>query len=213
LSRIPELNLKRIETLSRTLGIETVGQLKEACEQGRLRTMKGIGSKTEQRILDRIRRIESPRRILLPEAIEIAEEMVTHLTQALGATAVDVAGDLRRATETLGSLVFVLTTTRPGAAAEQVRRVPLVLSAEADGASVRGVLVDGLPYEVHVASPRAHGAHLLFAIGSPAHVAELQRIANEGRLSLARSGLSTRGERGRPHTRDEAAIYRQLGLP
>ena len=73
LSRIPELSLERIETLSRTLGIETVGQLKEACEQGRLRTMKGIGPKTEQRILDRIRRLESPRRILLPEAIEIAE--------------------------------------------------------------------------------------------------------------------------------------------
>ena len=100
LSRIPELSLQRIETLSRTLGIATVGQLKEACEQGRLRTIKGIGPKTEQRILDRIRRLESPRRILLPEAIEIAEAMVTHLTQAPGATVADVAGDLRRATET-----------------------------------------------------------------------------------------------------------------
>jgi len=213
LSRIPELSLQRIETLSRTLGIATVGQLKEACEQGRLRTIKGIGPKTEQRILDRIRRLESPRRILLPEAIEIAEAMVTHLTQAPGATVADVAGDLRRATETCGSLVFVLATTRPGAAAEQIRRAPLVLSAEADGASVRGVLVDGLPYEVHVVSPRAHAARLLFATGSPAHVAELQRIANQGRLSLTPSGLSARGERGRPHTEDEAAIYRRLGLP
>src|SRR5215472_12959612 len=163
LSRIPELSLARIETLSRTLGVETVGQLKEACEQGRLRTMKGIGPKTEQRILDRIRRLESPRRILLPEAIEIAEEMVTHLAQAPGATVADVAGDLRRATETLGSLVFVLATTRPGAAAEQIRRAPLVVSAEADGASVRGVLVDGLPYEVHVVSPRALPASRLGA--------------------------------------------------
>src|SRR5262249_38651275 len=146
LSHIPELSLKRIEVLERALGIESLAQLKEACERGQLRAIKGIGPRTEQRILDRIRRLESPRKLLLPEAIETAEEMLAHLRQAPGSISAEVAGDLRRATETLESLVFVLTTDRPSAAIAHVRRAPLVLSAAREGAVVRGVLVDGLTF-------------------------------------------------------------------
>ncbi len=213
LSRIPELSLERIELLNSSMGIETVAQLEEACEQGRLRTIKGIGPKIEQRILDRIRRLESPRRILLPEASEMAEEMLEHLGKAPGAASADVAGDLRRAAETLDSLTFVLATTKPKAAMEHVRRAPLALSAEVDGTNVHGVLVDGVPFEVHVVSPRSHAAQMLFATGALAHVAELQRIAGRRRLRLAPSGLSRLGEHGRLPIEDEAAIYQQLGLP
>src|SRR5499426_2565034 len=166
---IAELSLERIEILGRSLGIETMAQLKEACERGQLREVKGIGPRTEQRIRDRIRRLESPHKILLPEASETAEEMLTHLRDAPGTARAEVAGDLRRATETLESLVFVLTTARPSAAVEHVRRAPLVLNATRDGATVRGVLVDGLPFEVHIASPRARPTRLLFATGAPTH--------------------------------------------
>jgi DNA polymerase (family X) len=55
LSRIPELGLKRIKAVSAAFGIETIAQLKDACEAGRLRGIKGIGEKTEHRILERMR--------------------------------------------------------------------------------------------------------------------------------------------------------------
>src|SRR5262249_12299370 len=84
---------------------------------------------------------------------------------------------------------------------------------EVDGTNVHGVFVDGLPFEVRVVSPRSHAAQMLFATGAPAHVAELQRIADGRRLSLAPSGLSRPGEHGRLPIEDEVAIYQQLGLP
>ncbi|HMB33470.1 MAG TPA: helix-hairpin-helix domain-containing protein, partial [Methylomirabilota bacterium] len=213
LSRIPELSLRRIEILGRSLGIETLAQLKEACERGQLRAVKGIGPRTEERIRDRIRRLESPRKILLPEASETAEEMLRHLREAPGTARAEVAGDLRRATETLESLVFVLTTARPSAAVEHVRRAPLVLNAARDGATVRGVLVDGIPFEVHITSPRARPTRLLFATGAPTHTAELQRMAGEHCLRLAPSSLSRRGQAGYLSLENEAAVYEELGLP
>ena len=213
LSRIPELSLRRIEILGRSLGIETLAQLKEAGERGQLRAVKGIGPGMEQRILDRIRKLESPRKILLPEASETAEEMLTHLREAPGTAGAEVAGDLRRATETLESLVFVLTTARPSAAVEHVRRAPLVLNATRDGATVRGVLVDGLPFEVHITSPRARPTRLLFATGAPTHTEELQRMAGEQCLRLAPSSLSRRGQAGYLSLENEAAVYEEIGLP
>src|SRR6266508_1501581 len=150
LSRIPELGLKKIKALNAALGIETIAQLKEGCEAGRARTVKGIGEKTEQRILDRIRRLEGPTRMLLSEAGEAAEELLAHLRDAPGAGAVDVAGAFRRCTETVDGLVFVVASAEPSAAAEHARSAPLLATVERNGPVCRATLVTGLPLEVRL---------------------------------------------------------------
>src|SRR5438552_11487751 len=123
LSRIPELGLKRIKILS-AAGIETMSQLKEACAKGRLRAIKGIGEKTEQRILDRIHELEAPSRVLLPEAAEAAEELLAYLREAPGTVATAVAGGLRRCTEIVDKLVLVLGSTKPASAAKHGEPAP-----------------------------------------------------------------------------------------
>jgi DNA polymerase (family X) len=213
LSRIPELGLKGIKAVGRALGIETIAQLRDAGETGRLRAVKGIGEKTEQRILERIRRLEEPRRILLPEAHEAGEEILAYLWGAPGAVATTVAGDLRRCTETVDKLVFVLASTTSSAAAEHVRSAPVVSAAERHGLAVRAMLVGGLPLEVRVVPPRHYPTEMLFATGAPAHVERLQRIADERRLTLEATGLS-RGRQAPPLSlTSEADVYRRLGLP
>jgi DNA polymerase (family X) len=213
LSRIPELNLRRIELLNRALGIETIAQLRQACEGGHLRAVKGIGAKTEQRILDRIRRIEGPRRVLLPEAREAAEAILAHLRHVPGAVMAETAGDLRRFTETVGALVLVLACTRSSTAVRQFRSAPLVSAANMKGSLVRGSLADGLPLEVRVVSPRSAATQLLFATGAPGHVERLQAIAGRRGLRLEAAGLSRRGKAGRISVENEAEVYQRLGLP
>jgi DNA polymerase (family X) len=213
LSRIPELGLKKIQALNAALGIETIAQLREACEAGRVRTVKGIGEKTEQRILDRIRRLEGPRRMLLPEAGEAAKELLAYLSDAPGTGAVDVAGSLRRWTETVDGLVLVVASAEPSATLEHARSAPLVATAERNGSVCRATLVTGLPLEVRVVSPPSHPTELLFATGAAGHVEKLRRVAEGRRLRLEPSGLS-RAARGGPLTvESEADVYRHLGLP
>jgi hypothetical protein len=52
---------------------------RKACEQGRLRAVKGIGEKTERRILGRIRPLESPRTILQDLVEHHGEEEETEM--------------------------------------------------------------------------------------------------------------------------------------
>ena len=212
LSRIPELGLRRIKMLS-AAGIETMSQLKDACEQGRLRAVKGIGERTEQRILDRIRELEGPAPILLPDATEAAEELLAYLRHAPGTVATGVAGGLRRCTETVDKLVLVLASTKPAAAANHVRSAPFLSDGEREGLVVRATLPDGLPVEVRVVAPRTYPTQMLFATGAPAHVERLQRIAEKRHLKLEPSSLLRSPRATRLPVESEADVYRSLALP
>jgi DNA polymerase (family X) len=212
LSLIPELSLARIKALSGA-GIETVPQLKEAGTRGRLRTIKGIGAGTERRILERIRRLEGPPRVLLPEAASAGEDLLAHLGQAPGVVEADVGGGLRRRTETVDELVLVLASTKPTAALDYVRSASFLSSGKRKGHTVRAVLPGGLPVEIRVVAPRRYATELLFATGAPAHIDRLQRIARTRRLKLEPPGLSSVGRATAFSIRSEAELYRSLGLP
>src|ERR687885_1148399 len=92
LGRYIGLGAKRSVELARALGVRTADELREAATAGRLRTVPGIGVKTEARLLDALAREREPRPrtgLLLNRARE--------LTGAIAA-AVDgeIAGDARR---------------------------------------------------------------------------------------------------------------------
>lgn len=59
LFRVPGLGLSKIKTLYEKLGIDSLESLEQAAQAGRIRTLKGFGAKSEERI---IRSIEYARR-------------------------------------------------------------------------------------------------------------------------------------------------------
>ena len=209
LGRIPHLGLRKIQALHAALGVDTVAALREACEAGRVRTVKGFGEKTERRLLENIRTLESPEaappadRVLLPHALDVAEPVLDHLRAIPAVTAVEVAGDLRRWTETVDRLVVVLAARAPEPALEAALASPLLVSRGARaGASALATLVTGLPIELRATTPDRWAATLLAATGSAAHLRDLAPLARERTVDLDRSP-----------GRDEAQLYRRLGLP
>ena len=204
LSRVSALGLAKIAALSRALGVTTVAELRAACEAGRVRAVKGMGEKTERRLLEQIRALDEPRRVrvLLPDALGVAEPFVAHCRAIPGVRHADYAGDLRRAAETVESLVVVLGASRPAAALERALASPLIAAVgarEADGA--RATLSTGMGLELRVVPPARYAAALLDATGSPAHVEHLSRLARARGVSLDEGELA-----------GEAEIYRRLGL-
>jgi DNA polymerase (family X) len=209
LGRVPGLGLRKIQALHAALGVETVEALRAACETGRVRTVKGFGEKTEARILESIRALETAlptppaSRVLLPQALDIAARVLAHLRAVPGVTAAEVAGDLRRWTETVDRLAVVLASRRPGAALDAALASPLLVSrGTRDGLTARATLVTGLPLELRVTTPDRWAATLLAATGSEAHLRALAPLARERKVDLEH----TPGQ-------DEALLYRRLGLP
>jgi len=210
LARIPGLGLRKIQALHDALGVETVEALRAACEAGRVRKVRGFGAKTEGRILEAIRtlgaapsRDAAPSRVLLPQALDMAGRVLAHLRALPGVTAAEVAGDLRRFTETVDRLVVVLAARRPEVALEAALASPLLVSGGArDGLTARATLVTGTALDLRVTTPDHWAATLLAATGSEAHLAALVPLARARGVDLARAP----GE-------DEAQLYRRLGLP
>src|SRR5262249_8444287 len=202
LSRIPRLGADKIAKLHEALGVETLEDLETACVAGRVRTLKGMGEKTERRILAEIRRLREPeaRRLLLPEALAVAEAMRGFLSRTSGAERTELAGELRRWTESIGQLSLVVTSDRPGDTMRDALRAPALTEVTSrEQTSFEGRLAAGIPVRVHVVSKAAFATTLLRATGSEAHVEHLERLARERGVSLTGSS--------------EEELYRLLGLP
>lgn len=210
LARIPNLGLRKIQALQAALGVETVEALRAACEVGRVRAVKGFGEKTERRILEGIRALDAaaeeppaPTRVLLSSALEVAERALAHLRAIPGVTDAEVAGDLRRWTETVDRLVVVIASRKPDAALDGALASPLLVSrGDRDGLTARATLVTGLPIELRATTPDHWAAALLAATGSDAHLRALAPLARERGVDLERAP-----------GQDEAQLYRRLGLP
>jgi DNA polymerase (family X) len=202
LSRIPRLGLDKIAVLHDKLGVQTIEDLEAACLAGRVKTIKGMGEKTEQRILEAIRRLREPeaQRALLPEALAVADAMRAFLGKAAGAASAEVAGELRRWAESVDELSLVVASDRPADTMKDALRAPALAEVTSrEKASFEGRLATGLPVRVHVAPRAAFATTLLRATGSAAHVQHLEQLSRDRGVRLA-------GE-------SEEEIYRRLGLP
>ena len=169
--------------------IRTAGELRQAAAQGRLRTVPGIGPKTEARLLDALAREgeSQPQRGLL---LSRAWELVGGIAAALDGKA---AGDVRRWRDSCRRLAVVCAATDPDPLLAHFAALPQIV-ALVDQVERRavGVTLDGVPVELVAAEPESFGTALLRATGSPAYVAALEPL---------------------PEAPDEEAVYSRLHLP
>ncbi len=189
LGRYLGLSAKRSVEIARALDVRTPDELREAAAAGRLRTVRGIGPKTEARLLEALAREAEPRpqRAVL---LNRAWELVGAIAAALGGEA---AGDVRRWRDSCERLGVVCAAADPSSVLERFAALPQIVAVvEQAPRRAVGVTVDGVPVELVVAAPRSFGTALVRATGSPAYVAALEPL---------------------PEAADEPAVYRALGLP
>jgi DNA polymerase (family 10) len=189
LGRYLGLSAKRSVEIARALDVRTPDELREAAAAGRLQTVRGVGPKTEARLLEALAREAEPRpqRAVL---LDRAWELVGAIAAALGGEA---AGDVRRWRDSCERLAVVCSAADPSAVLERFAALPQIVAVveQAQRRAV-GVTVDGVPVELVVAAPRGFGTALVRATGSPAYVAALEPL---------------------PTAADEPAVYRALDLP
>ena len=189
ISRYLGLGVKRSVELARALGVHTAEELREAAAAGRLRTVPGIGPKTEARLLEALGREAEPRprQGLL---LDRAWELVGGIAAALHGEA---AGDARRWRDSCERLAVVCAAPDPQRVLASFGALPQIVAVvdEGEGHAV-GVTVEGVPVELVAAEPEQFGTALVRATGSPAYVAALEPL---------------------PDAPDEASLYRVLNVP
>ena len=204
--RVPGLGPRKIVAIRKALGIETLDALEQACRAGQLAALKGFGSKTQATILKGVEFIRAHEgHCRVDTAHQSAQSLLTTLRSHVQRFA--IAGDLRRARETVQQLDFVISTTDAEAATAAFVAHPDIAEVLAPST---GRLSSGLQANLHVVSDDAFPAALHYYTGSEEHRAALCAKAAERGLVLDERGL-WRGDE-RIECADEAALFAALGL-
>ncbi|HZU60498.1 MAG TPA: PHP domain-containing protein [Solirubrobacteraceae bacterium] len=189
LGRYLGLTTKRSLQLARELGITTASELRQAAAEGRLRSVPGIGPKTEARLLEALARQPEPRPtqgLLLNRA----RELVGGVAAALEG---EVAGDVRRWRDVCEQLAVVSRSADPEPVLDRFAALPQIVALVArEGRTALGVTVEGVPLRVVCAGTEQFGTELFRATGSAAYVEAFEPL---------------------PQAADENALFHRLGIP
>ncbi len=176
---LPSLGPKRVKKLYEILNIKNLEDLKKAADQHKISQLPGFGTKTEDKILSELKRInKTSKRYLLADVEDIAEELTAFLKKIPGVSDVTVAGSFRRRCETVGDLDILVTNKKGAEVINAFVKFPKVKEILAQGSTRSTVrLSSGLQVDLRVVPKVSYGAAMHYFTGSKAHNIELRNRA------------------------------------
>ncbi|MFM1903673.1 MAG: hypothetical protein RLZZ440_1573 [Planctomycetota bacterium] len=221
LMRVPGLGPKKVKALVDALGIDSLAALEAACQEGKVRDIKGFGPKTEATILQNLAFASDPdrARLLWNEADAIATRIVSWLAESPAVGRIEPAGSLRRGRETVGDLDILVESDAAVAVMDRFVAWPeatdVLLRGETK-TSIRGPR--GVQIDLRVVTAESYGAALQYFTGSKEHNVRLRGRARDRGLSINEYGVHPLAAEGSPAIpslagRDEADVYAAVGLP
>lgn len=210
---VPEVGPKTAMILYKQLGVTNIDQLKEALASHKLKELKGFGEKTEERILQGIRILESKGgRMLLGEAYPVADAYVDYLKTS-GLKLVSVAGSLRRGKETIGDIDILVGHDTPATAMKIFTAYPEVEAVVMKGPTKSTVrLKTGLQVDVRVIATKSWGAALQYFTGSKEHNVAIRSMGVKMGYKLSEYGVFERDSGKMVAGATEEDVYRAFGM-
>jgi len=216
---IPGLGPKRIVTLRKSLGIESVEALEEACKNGKVAELDGFGDKSQAKILEGIERSRLyASKHLLSEALLAAEPILENLRAHPDVVRCGIAGSLRRWKEVVGDVDFLASSKAPIEVIDFFTQQPGILSIIVKGETKASVLLEGgIQADLRVVSDQEFPFALAYFTGSKEHNIVMRQRAIARGLRLNEYGLfqskeETRDPELRVVCQDEEAIFARLDL-
>ena len=210
--RLQGVGPKTVAILYKELRIKSLDDLAAAAKAGRIRSIKGMGGKKEQLILQAIEeRQRFAGRHLLSRATEMAEALVVYLKEHAPAAEIATVGSVRRGNETSGDL-DILASGADTSLVEAFTHFPLVERVLANGGTKASVLLrGGFQADLRLVLSEQRGAAMQYFTGSKAHNIALRDRALERGWKLNEYGLFDPDDRAIAGATEES-IYQALGL-
>ncbi|MGE5123910.1 MAG: DNA polymerase/3'-5' exonuclease PolX, partial [Acidobacteriaceae bacterium] len=214
LLQVPDLGPKKIALFWKQLGVISLSDLEKAARGGKLRSLAGMGEKSEAKIIAGIEALSRrSTRIPLGRAWPFAQELLEYLSKAPGVKAVEVGGSLRRMRSTVGDIDILAAAKDSSAVMDaftQRKDVARVLGKGETKASVE--FTHGLQAQLWVHPPEHWGTALVYATGSKDHNVRLREYALKKGYSLSEHALK-RKDGSEVICGREEDVYETLGLP
>ena len=210
---VPDVGPKRARQLYQHLGIDSLADLRQAVETGRLAEVPGLGPKGAQRIADGLRSMVDPdQRLPLPVARRLGLDVIDQLRQrAPGIERIELAGSIRRFRETIGDLDIVAAAEDPPAVVEALATLPIVTRVEMQGPNrCRVILQNGQAADLRVLPIRHWGSLLHHFTGSKYHNIHLRDIAIERGWSMSEYGYKRGDELVPCATEEEVYAFLEM---
>jgi DNA polymerase (family 10) len=204
---------KTVAQLYAQLAIRSVDDLEAACRDGRVRELKGMGSKKEQLILKACaERKQQSGRHLLPTASEAAGLLLEYLRIESPGVRLVAVGSIRRGAETSGDIDILATGTDPQLMSA-FRTYKLVDRVLAQGETKSSVLLwGGIQADLRLVPAESGGAAMQYFTGSKSHNIALRDRAMAQGFKLNEYGLFRIEDGAVVAGRSEGEIYAALGL-
>jgi len=212
--RVPDVGPKKAALFWRELGITNMTELEAAARAGKLRTLPGMGEKSEARILAGVEAVSRrSTRIPLGMAWPFAMRILERLREVPGVVAAEAGGSLRRMRATVGDLDLLAAAADSGPVMDAFTSHPEVLKVLARGDTKASVeFRNGMRAQLWVHPPERFGTALVYGTGSKDHNVRLRELALKKKLSLSdQSFLKEDGSEILCATEEE--VYEILGLP
>ena len=214
LTRIPALGPKRALVLYRERHVGSPEELRDAIKEGRLAGLRGFGSKSEEKLLQGIKLLESTSgRVLLNVADETAGRVVRAVSAVPGCLRCTPAGSLRRFAETVGDVDVLAAADDSGPLMAALTGLPEAAAVIAAGPAKTSVrTAAGLQVDLRVVPLDSWGAALQYFTGSQAHNVAIREIAVRKKLKLSEYGLFDAADGEKIVSRTEEEVYHRLGM-
>jgi DNA polymerase (family X) len=213
--RLPGLGPKSAKKIWKELGVTTLEELRQAAETQRLRTLAGMGSKTEENVLRALAEpvaAEEPKRTLLGRALPALKAVVSVLAEHPSSDQVSIAGSARRYKETVRDLDIIATANDPLALIDYFTSLRWVVEVAAKGPTKATVVSqEGYRFDLRVVPPECYGNLLQHFTGSKDHNVALREAAVRRNLSVSEYGVQNTETEETFTARTEDELYRFLG--
>lgn len=216
LLQLPGLGGKKIARLYQELGVTDMEGLKAVCQTHKVQALSGFGKKTEEKILSAIEEAGSrPERLPVAFMLQVADDIDHQLRETSAVKRFSRAGSVRRLSETVKDLDYVIATAEPEKVAQALFELEGISEVIAKGETKITVELAynyAVQVDFRLVEPDAFPTALHHFTGSSDHNVKMRQLAKQRGEKISEYGIEV-DQTGEILTfTDEASLYSHFGL-
>lgn len=225
--RVRGIGPKKVKLFYARLGIDSIEKLRQAAQKKQLRTLPGMGPKSETEILNSISDYEKHQeRMTLSEALHQANKLVEYMKKCPQISHVQFAGSLRRMKDTIGDIDILVSAKNAEKDSPKITKhflqYPDAEKTLAHGETRSAILLrSGVQTDLRILDEKVFGAALHYFTGSKGHNIVIRDRAKKMDFKVSEYGVFRlkKTKNGNPPEevfiggKTEEEVFKAVGLP